>query len=213
MSRKIAYIGFGALGRQLFVLLRQTSTDKVEEVFFDDIAAGEKLPGAYPFHTFMEPQFESHEFYLCLGYKLPGKKREVAQELLAGKRKLATFVHPSTILNPASTISPGCIIYAGCNIDQQVYLEEGVFLNNSVTLSHDTTIGKYSFLSPGVVTSGNVRVGAQCFIGAGSVISNGVSIGDDVIIGAGSVITKNIPAGASVIGNPMRILDTKLKLT
>ena len=69
-----------------------------------------------------------------------------------------------------------------------------------------------SFVAPGVVVSGNVNIGEGCFIGAGSIISNGVNIGANVIIGAGTVVTKDIPANVSVIGNPMRILDSKLEL-
>jgi sugar O-acyltransferase (sialic acid O-acetyltransferase NeuD family) len=213
MNRKIAYIGFGALGQQIALLLRQSTTGQMEEVIFDDHAAGEKTPGAYPFGEYMNSKFEDYEFYLCLGYMHLPFKHEIAENLKSARRKLTSFIHSSSIINPSAAIGPGSIVYAGCNIDQFVQLEEGVFLNNSVTVSHNSIIGKHSFLAPGVVISGNVRIGAQCFIGAGTLIGNGITIGDNTVIGIGSVITRDIPPGSSVIGNPMRILDKKLKLT
>ena len=89
---------------------------------------------------------------------------------------------------------------------------ESFLCRDYVSISHDSVIGANSFLAPGVVVCGNVRVGKQCFIGAGSVISNGVSIGDNAIIGVGTVVSSDLPAGSSAIGNPMRILDSKIEL-
>ena len=213
MNRKIAYIGFGALGKQIALLLQQSTADHLEEAIFDDHSADEKNPGAYAFSEYMDKKYEDYEFYLCLGYMHLPFKNEIAENLKSGNRKLSSFIHSSSIINPSAAIGAGSIIYAGCNVDQFARLEEGVFLNNSVTVSHNSIIGKHSFLAPGVIISGNVNIGAQCFIGAGTVVGNGITIGDNSVIGIGSVITRDVPPGSSVIGNPMRILDKKLKLT
>lgn len=212
MPGKYAYIGYGALGKQIATLLRQTSQEKPEEIFFDDLAHQNALENAFLFDEWKEERFAGYDFFVCLGYKQLEKKAAITNELLRLNRRLAKFIHESCIINPDSQIAQGSIIYQGCNIDQQVKIGESVLLNNSVTISHETVIGRNSFLAPGVVVSGNVNIGEGCFIGAGSIISNGVNIGANVIIGAGTVVTKDIPANVSVIGNPMRILDSKLEL-
>jgi acetyltransferase-like isoleucine patch superfamily enzyme len=41
-------------------------------------------------------------------------------------------------------------------------------------------------------------------------IKQGITIGDDVIIGAGAVIINDIPSNSTVVGNPGRIIKTRL---
>ena len=212
MPRNIAYIGFGSLGKQLSVLLRQTMKDELKEVFFDDIAVKENLRNAHPFDAYTNEQFAGHDFFITIGYKQFARKREITAQLKKLDRNLPAYIHPSVIINPNAVIGQACIVYPGCNIDQHCVLQDGVFLNNSVTVSHNSVIGENSFLAPGVVVCGNVRIGAECFIGAGSIISNNIELGREVIAGIGTVITGNIPSGSSVIGNPARILDKKIEL-
>ena len=212
MSRKLAYIGYGSLGKQLSVLIQQSGVESSEQVFFDDIASREKLVSAFPFEQYIDEKYAGYEFLVCLGYRQLETKSKIISQLQQMNRRITGFVHASAIINPSASISESAIIYAGCVVDQQVRLEQGCFLNNSVSISHDSVIGANSFLAPGVVVCGNVRVGKQCFIGAGSVISNGVSIGDNAIIGVGTVVSSDLPAGSSAIGNPMRILDSKIEL-
>lgn len=212
MSRKIAYIGFGALGKQLSVLLRQTEKSVPEEVYFDDIAVQEKKANAYPFNQYTEERFAAYDFYICLGYKQLSNKSEILASLKKLKRNLPSFIHPSSFVNPTATIGAGCIIYPGCNIDQEVVLKEGVFLNNCVTVSHNSIVGDDSFLAPGAILCGNTEIGNNCFIGAGAVVSNSIHVGENAIVGVGTIVTRDISPNHSVIGNPMRILTTKLEL-
>jgi acetyltransferase-like isoleucine patch superfamily enzyme len=43
-------------------------------------------------------------------------------------------------------------------------------------------------------------------------VSNDITIGPGVIVGLATAVTKNVDAGVSVIGNPMRVLERKLRL-
>jgi sugar O-acyltransferase (sialic acid O-acetyltransferase NeuD family) len=212
MIHKIAYIGFGDLGKQLSLFLSQTVADEISEVYFDDNLFSAEYPNSFPFSRYTDGQFDDYDFFVCLGYKNPELKTKILDELKAAGKKLPNFIHPSSIMNPTATIGAGVIIFPGCNIDQHVILEDGVLLNNSVTVSHNSIIGKSSFIAPGVVICGNVKIGKENFTGSGTVISNNVELGDNVITGIGTVITSNVPAGSSVIGNPMKILTEKINL-
>ncbi len=213
MKQQVAYIGFGHLGKQLSLFLRQSLKEEPNELFFDDHLFAAKQPFAYPFEAYKNDQFASCDFYVCIGYRHLALKTKILDELKQAGRSIPSFIHRSSILNPTATVGIGVIIFPGCNIDQYVTLEDGVLLNNSVTISHNTVIGKSSFIAPGVTICGNVRMGIQNFTGSGSIISNNIEIGNNVITGIGTVITKNIPDGFSVIGNPMKILTEKIKLT
>ena len=212
MTRKIAYIGFGDLGDQLSLFLKQTFHGEISEVYFDDNLFSTQQPNSFPFSKYTDQQFNSYDFYICLGYKNLELKTRILSEMKTAGKKLPQFIHPSAIINPTATIGDGVIIYPGCNIDQYVTLEDGALLNNSVIVSHNSIIGKSSFLAPGVVISGNVKIGKETFIGSGTVVSNNIELGDNVITGIGTVITKSVFAGSSVIGNPMKILTEKIKL-
>lgn len=50
--------------------------------------------------------------------------------------------------------------------------------------------------------------GDDVLIGANAVVIGDIKIGNNVKIGAGAVITKNVPDNCTVIGNPMRIIET-----
>ena len=49
-----------------------------------------------------------------------------------------------------------------------------------------------------------------CSIGANATILPGIEIGEGAMIGAGAVVTKSVPSFAVVVGNPARIVGTKV---
>lgn len=55
-----------------------------------------------------------------------------------------------------------------------------------------------------------VTIGSDCYIGMGVIIVPGVNIGDNVIIGAGSVVTKDIPSNSLAVGNPCKVLKSRI---
>jgi acetyltransferase-like isoleucine patch superfamily enzyme len=197
MKRSIAYIGFGDLGRQLSLLIKQCSNAELTEIFFDDNLAAAGKPNAYPFAAYLDDRFDGYEFFICIGYKHLPLKTTILAALQAAGRKPGSFIHPTAFINPTAVIGSGVIIYPCCNVDQYVALHDGVFLNNSVTISHHSIIGKSTFMAPGVTVCGNVTIGAENFTGSGSVISNNVTVGDGVV---------------TVIGNPMKMTAKKINL-
>jgi acetyltransferase-like isoleucine patch superfamily enzyme len=80
-------------------------------------------------------------------------------------------------------------------------------------------IGDYSIITFGVVILSHdaindrhmdTRIGKYCFIGARSFILPGVKIGDYAIIGGASVVVNDIPAASLAVGNPARVVKSRL---
>lgn len=208
---RLAFIGYGELGRQIDALVSPPGAS-CEKLFFDDGCAAEGLPGALPFARHADEEFADARFYVCLGYKHLVRKTEIVLRLLELSRELPSFIHSTCHVSPSANIAKGSVLYPMCNVDKDVTIGYGVLLNNSVVVSHNTTIGDGCYLSPGAIVSGFVHMGRNTFVGSRAVISNDLIIGEHAIIGIGTVVTKEVPDGCSAIGNPMRFLNHRLRL-
>lgn len=209
---KIAYIGYGAFGKQLEQMFAESGMQVSECVYFDDCAAREKLANAYPFSSFLSPGFEGFQFVLALGYHHLQRKQSVTEELLKQGKNIMTFVHPSAQVSPSAVIAPGTIVFSGSTICMNVVVGPGTVIYNGCVIAHDVKIGTCSFLAPGVTIAGRTVLGDRCFVGSGSVFANDLHIGADAMIGMATAVSKPVSSGSSVIGNPQRVLTNKLRL-
>lgn len=207
---KIAFIGFGELGQQLYSFVC-TQYDIETVIFFDDFYKG-GIGKVFPFKDFTDEKFADYSFFIGLGYKHLVAKVEIIETLCRLKRNLPNLIHPTSYISSTATLEKGIYIYPMCNIDKEVIIKSGCLINNSVTISHNSLLGECTYISPGVVLSGNVNVGKRVFVGSSSCVSNCVTIGNDVTIGIGTTVTQNIPEQLTVIGNPARVLHKKLNL-
>jgi acetyltransferase-like isoleucine patch superfamily enzyme len=58
-----------------------------------------------------------------------------------------------------------------------------------------------------------IKIGSNSWIGANAIILAGVHIGENVTIGAGSIVTRDIPSHAVAVGNPCRVIKTKVPVS
>jgi sugar O-acyltransferase (sialic acid O-acetyltransferase NeuD family) len=203
---KIAFIGYGELGRQIHTLIQQTGS-ATEAIFFDDGLYQQKQVNAFPFETYPDELYKDYSFIVSLGYKQLPAKQKIIKRLDDLGRSIYSFIHPSCFVNTSAMIENGVVAYPMCNIDKEVKIGKGVLLNNSVTISHNTAIGNCCYVSPGVVLSGNVTIGENTFIGAGAIVANNITIGINVTIGIGTVVTEDVADNSAVIGNPMKFVN------
>ncbi len=209
--KKIAYVGFGEIGKQISLFIREKYGEGVKEIFFDDTLFQNGAKNSFALNEYKNPEYENFDFYIGLGYYYLELKEKIVKDLIKLKRNLPNFIHYTSYIHPDVKIDDGVIIYPGCIIDKNVIVAKGVLLNNAVTISHDCEINECCYLSPSVTLSGFVSIEKCCFIGTGTLISNNIKIGKNVICGIGSVVTKNIPDKINCIGNPLKIVK-KLKI-
>lgn len=210
---KLALIGFSDLGIYIRDLLMDFhDVNESEIIYFDDNLYNRGQPNSRPFKEYIDNSYKNLDFYVCLGYKHLNIKNEIISRLVTNGRNVPHFIHPSAYIHPSVKIGAGSFIYPSCSIDRNTVVGNGVWIANADVVAHDCRIGDCCWFGASVTLSGKVSIAQNTFIGSGSTISNDVHIGSDVIVGLGSVITKNITDNQSVIGNPMRVLDKKLKL-
>jgi serine O-acetyltransferase len=83
-----------------------------------------------------------------------------------------------------------------------VVIHSNTVIGDNCQINQNVTIGR-NFGDNEVPVIGN-----DVYIGAGSVIFGEITIGDNVIIGANSLVNKNIPDNCTVVGNPIRFINT-----
>lgn len=206
-----AFVGYGELGRQMDLFLREHAGD-APALYFDDLLTAEGAGDARPFASYLDDEYRDCEFYVCLGYRHLSRKVAIFRELIAAGRRVPSFVHPTAYVSRSAQIGPGTFVYPLANIDKECVLGAGVIVNNSAIVSHNASIGDCCYLSPGVVLSGFVTVGAGTFLGAGAIVRDTAKVGENVTIGMGSVVTGDLSSNTSAIGNPLRILRRPLRL-
>lgn len=87
-----------------------------------------------------------------------------------------------------------------------VVIHSNTNIGNNCQVNQNVTIGR-NFGDKSVP-----KIGNDVYIGAGSVVFGEITIGNNVIIGSNSLINKNIPDNCTVVGNPMKIIQTDRKL-
>ncbi len=210
---RIGIIGFGKLGQMALTELIEKGISYDDIVVFDDLFQTiDKKFYVYPFNEYKNKQFSDFQFFTAIGYKHLAAKTEIIEWLTDHNRKLFSIISEESFKHNTSQIQSGCFIFPFVNIDQKVLIQKGCVLHNSVVVSHDSTVGESCYISPGVIICGNVTIGKNVFIGAGTVISNDSIIGDNCVIGMCSSFHGELPENSHYIGNPGRILNTKLNI-
>lgn len=211
-------IGSKGFAKELLEVFLQNSF--LEEIlFFDNISNDlpEKLYNKFTIiRNFQEAEEvlknKDNRFTLGIGNSLIRYELSTKFEKLGGilVSTISPFAHIGHFNN---VIEDGVNIMTGTIITNDVKIKKGVLINLNCTVGHDTTIERYSELSPGVHISGHSYINEFVTIGTGTVVLPGVEIGKNSIIGAGSVVNKNIPENMVAVGIPAKIIkniDTSL---
>jgi virginiamycin A acetyltransferase len=115
------------------------------------------------------------------------------------------FSQIDTEIHKGVYIGPQCNI-GMCSIGENTLIASGVHIISGSNQHSFSDLSKPIQQQGGTYTK--VSIGKDCWIGNGALVF--ANIGDHSIIGAGSVVTKDIPAYSIAVGNPARILRSRL---
>jgi virginiamycin A acetyltransferase len=147
---------------------------------------------------------------------VPGKLGSYLR--IAFNRVTMTYCDMETVIGFATLFSQidteihkGVYIGPQCNIGM-CSIGENTLIASGVHIISGSNQHSFSDLSTPIQQQGGtytkVSIGKDCWIGNGALVF--ANIGDHSIIGAGSVVTKDIPAYSIAVGNPARILRSRL---
>jgi sugar O-acyltransferase (sialic acid O-acetyltransferase NeuD family) len=150
---------------------------------------------------------KNNNLFVAIG---DNKLRQLICEKLILDNNLPSLVHPSAIISTTSLISKNVLVSAGAVVNAQSNIGYGCIINTSAVIEHECQLDDFVHVAPGATLAGNVKVGKRSFIGANATVKQGVVIGEDVIIGAGAVIINDVPRNSTVVGNPGKIIKTRI---
>jgi sugar O-acyltransferase (sialic acid O-acetyltransferase NeuD family) len=154
-------------------------------------------------------KLKKFDYFACVGHN--GIREKIHNQLSRLLGNPVNAIHPSAVISSSVKMGDGIMIAANATLNPLVKLGRGVICNTSTSIDHECVIGDFCHIAPGAVLCGNVTVGKNSFIGANAVIKQGIKIGNNVTIGAGTVVIKDIADNVTVIGNPSRTLEKRLK--
>ena len=115
------------------------------------------------------------------------------------------FSQIDTEIHKGVYIGPQCNIGL-CSIGEDTLVASGVHIISGSNQHLFSDVNTPIQQQGGTYTK--VSIGKDCWIGNGVMVF--ANIGDHSVIGAGSVVTMDIPAYSVAVGNPARVLRSRL---
>jgi sugar O-acyltransferase (sialic acid O-acetyltransferase NeuD family) len=204
VDRRIAIIGAGGFGREVFSILDSIGYEIAG--FVDVDSSRDHLPGPLIGDDSYLPELMGGEIADCVCVALGNveKRKELFELAKQYDLGLPAIVHPSAAVLTGIPIPEGAIIYPNAVLMADCRIGRGVLVNSGATLGHDVMVGDFSNISPGVNVAGHVTIGQQAFLGIGCCVREKTQIGDRALVGAGSVVLDDVLPDRIVYGVPAR---------
>ncbi len=204
MKKKLAILGAGGFGREVYHLIDKNFYDVVG--FIDNQNTLENLPVNIIGSDVIIESLKSKNIadYVAIAIGNMKARRKLYNLCICINIGLPTIIHSSATILSSTLIGNGTFVYPGTVIMNDCKIGNSVLVNSGVTMGHDVEIGNFSNINPGVNLAGRIKIGEECMIGIGASIRENIKIGNRVIIGAGSVVVKDIPDDSLVYGVPAK---------
>ncbi|MGN6602885.1 MAG: hypothetical protein ACTHK8_10575 [Ginsengibacter sp.] len=207
--KKIAIIGAGGLGREVFLIINAINKIKSKWDFigfFDDgISKGTKNKYGTILGKVNDVLNFNEELDIAIAIGKPSVIKQIRTSInINSKILFPNIIHPSITYFDYETIKigEGNIISFLCLLSNDVTIGNNNFLNTRVSIGHDVKIGDYNIFNPNVQISGEVKIGSCNSFGFNSGVIQTKDIGDNNVVGAGSILMKNIGNSNTYVGNP-----------
>ncbi len=119
----------------------------------------------------------------------------------------AGLVSPDVDLWGTST-APDLMAYQNATIGPEAVVDEGCVVFMGAAVGHGSHLGRHCVVAANAVLNARVQLGDRVYVGTNATVLPEVTIGDDVTIGAGVTVVDHIPAGATVLSEPIRVVET-----
>lgn len=154
---------------------------------------------------------------IVIGYRI-FKAVDKVSHLKSGKNLI---IGPNSLIYPVRHMSFGDNVFIGRNVTISASQSgrSPIRIGNDVMIAQRCMIigGNHGMQrtdipmnSQGEGRQGAIEIGDDVWIGAGTIILSPVTIGRGSVIGAGSVVTKAIPEYSVAVGNPARVIKSRL---
>ncbi|MEZ4972137.1 MAG: acetyltransferase [Cyclobacteriaceae bacterium] len=206
MSKRIAIIGAGGLGKEILALIGSLPEWSVVGFYDDAIERGVRVNGSQVLGDLDQLRMDVDgdlNFVIAVG--APSVKKEILRRLNGlDIRKFPSIVHPSAIIMDLKSvmIGFGTIISAGCVLTSNISIGDHVLVNINSTIGHDCYLGDFSSVMPGANISGSVKVGEEVTVGSGANVMNGVALGNRCKVGMGATVLRDVVEDITVAGVP-----------
>lgn len=156
--------------------------------------------------------------YATVASRLPSWSRGSKKFRVACVRRFCADVHPTANINRGARIGWACTVGPHGGVGENCILSGVVHVGPHVTMGPGCRFitgdhpvppdyGRFRDMSP---SHAPIYIEEDAFLGAGVTVLPGVTIGRGAAVGAASVVSKDVPPGAVVVGNPARVVKTRL---
>lgn len=115
----------------------------------------------------------------------------------------------------------GVVVLEGAALHSHVTINRGSWrdtiigrnarLNNYSHVGHNVKIGDNVLIGVGAKIAGSVEIEDSVKVWNGAMIKQRLKIGEGAVIGMGAVVLKDVPPHATLVGNPAKCTNFKMK--
>lgn len=208
----VVIIGAGGQGKVVGEALLASETDRVVGYMDDRYKSLTKKDGIIFAPITSAPMIKDIlgpvKFMIAIGDNRT--RWMMAKRLALPDDAYLTYIHPSAIVSPSATFGPGSVVMARTVIQADAVIGRHTIINTGSVIEHDNCLGDFVHISPGAILTGGVTIDAGAHIGAGAAVIPNVKIGEWSVVGAGTVVLDDLPPRCTAVGNPARVLQTKI---
>ena len=205
---KIAIVGAGGFGREVFALIHAINAvnQQFEVVGFvdDGIETGTVIHNVKVLGSVSDlPKIPIEGVVVAIGHTATRKR--VVSQVPAGLR-WPNIVHPACEMLDKRHIQMGIgnIICSGTIFTTDISIGNHCIVNLSCTIGHDAVLQDFCSIMPGVNISGGAKLMQGAYIGTGAKLIKATTLGEFCVIGAGAVVDSDIPAHTVAVGIPAK---------
>ena len=218
--KRFAIYGASGFGRGVMPLAKQqlmnSGVSDWDLVFLDDGANTPELKGC-PVMSYAQWIKESAESrYVCIAIANAAVGSRLETQCLVNKVSFFEVRASNVVEMDTVDIGVGAVLCPFVTLTSNIHIGKHFHANLYSYVEHDCVIGDFVTFAPGVHCNGNVHIEDHAYIGTGAILRQGkpgepLIIGRGAVVGMGAVVTKNVAAGTTVVGNPARVLEPRVK--